>query len=140
MYIKSFETLPFESRKIRTDVFVSEQGFIYEFDEIDNTAIHFVLYTDDDIPVATCRIFSGNESDTFILGRLAVLRNYRGNGYGKMIVTQAEKYLKKIGGNCLMLHSQCRIKSFYEKMGYVEFGDIEYEEDCPHIWMKKTLL
>lgn len=139
MYIKCFETLPDEARKIRNEVFVAEQGFVYEFDEIDDKAIHFVLYTSSDIPVATCRVFEGDEVNLFVLGRLAVLKEYRGNGYGKMIVFEAEKHIKNIGGRFLMLHSQCRIKDFYKKIGYTEFGDIEYEEDCPHVWMKKTI-
>ena len=29
---------------------------------------------------------------------------------------------------------------FYEKQGYEPYGPVEYEEYCPHIWMKKKLL
>ena len=33
----------------------------------------------------------------------------------------------------------CRVKKFYIKSGYVEFGAVEDDEGCPHIWMKKQL-
>ena len=41
---------------IREEVFQKEQGFITEFDEIDNTATHVVLY-DGELPVATGRLY-----------------------------------------------------------------------------------
>ena len=36
-------TLPAEARKLREDVFIHEQGFENEFDEIDQSA-HHVIY------------------------------------------------------------------------------------------------
>ena len=33
-----------DARAIRQSVFVEEQGFEYEFDDIDETALHLVLY------------------------------------------------------------------------------------------------
>ncbi len=134
MHIKKYNSIPDEARKIRTEVFIDEQGFVDEFDETDKISTHFVLFADE-IPVATCRVFKKDSS--FILGRVAVLIQHRGKGYGSAIVTEAENHIKKIGSDSLILHSQCRMKDFYLSLGYKEFGDIEYEEDCPHIWMKK---
>jgi len=137
MYIRTYNVIPDEARRIRNEVFIKEQGFVYEYDDIDKTATHFVLFADSDIPVATCRVFTKDGS--YILGRLAVLKEYREKHYGSEILKEAENHVKNIGGECLMLHSQCRITDFYKKLGYIEFGEIEYEEDCPHIWMKKTV-
>ena len=50
-----------------------------------------------------------------------------------------EDYVKSVNGNTLKLHAQCRAKEFYEKLGYVEYGDVENEEGVPHIWMKKVI-
>ena len=50
-----------------------------------------------------------------------------------------EATLLSVGYNELYLHSQLRAKKFYEKCGFVSFGEIELEENCPHIWMKKSL-
>ena len=50
-----FDRLPLEAVRIRTEVFIDEQGFKDEFDEIDDTAIHLVLYNNDKEPTDTCR-------------------------------------------------------------------------------------
>ena len=55
------------------------------------------------------------------------------------MLAEAEKCVLAKGGKILMLHSQCRAKDFYAKSGYTEFGEIGYDEGCPHIWMKKQL-
>ena len=56
MEIKAYEKLPKEAKDSRREVFVDEQGFKNEFDDIDNTAIHLVCY-DNENPIGTARIF-----------------------------------------------------------------------------------
>ena len=46
-----------DAKAIRQSVFVEEQGFEYEFDDIDETALHLVLYDENDNPCATGRLF-----------------------------------------------------------------------------------
>jgi len=138
MIIKKYNDLPDEARYIRETVFVKEQGFQEEFDSTDNISTHLVMF-DEDKPVATCRFFWDDEANSFILGRLAVIKAYRGRNLGAELVEQAENIIKENGGTSLSLHAQCRAKTFYEKQGYTEFGEMDYDEDCPHIWMKKIL-
>ncbi len=135
---KAYEILPKESEKIRIDVFVTEQGFDEEFDDIDHSAIHIVAY-DDDKAVGTCRIFPSEEGGTFFLGRIAVVFEYRGKGLGRYLINQAETVASERGARRIKLHSQCRVINFYERCGYITIGDIDYEQDCPHIWMVKDL-
>lgn len=130
--------LPNYAKEIRQKVFIDEQGFKNEFDEIDDTAAHIVLF-DNKVPVATCRIFWDTKMNSYILGRLAVVKEYRGKNIGSAIVREAEQYVKKIGGKCIALHAQCSAVNFYKKLGFIEFGDIENDEWCPHIWMKKCI-
>ncbi len=139
MRVEAFQPAPSQALEIRQKVFVEEQGFQNEFDAVDLTAVHFVLFDDCDIPIATCRVFEGAEKGTYILGRLAVTKENRGKSMGSLIVKKAEEYVKKIGGEEIRLHSQCHAAGFYEKSGFTAFGEIEYEEDCPHVWMKKKL-
>ena len=131
--------LPDEAHDIRIKVFIEEQGFENEFDEIDSEATHILVKTDNGIPTATCRVFWNDEMNSYVLGRLAVLKEYRGRGIGSEVVKEALGYVKSAGGNRLMLHSQCSATEFYEKLGFISFGDVEYEEECPHIWMKKII-
>ena len=138
MKVSRFHGCPPVAMEIRQKVFVEEQGFCDEFDQIDGIAEHFVLL-DSEKPVGTCRVFQGELPGVYILGRLAVLTAYRGSGLGRRIVEEAELYLKEVGAKELRLHAQCRVAAFYKKLGYEEFGDVELEENCPHIWMKKAL-
>lgn len=128
--------LPEDAIEIRKTVFVDEQGFRDEFDEIDTKAAHVLLY-DGEAPVGVCRVYEDNCS--WMVGRFAVLKPYRNRHLGSLIMEAAQAYVKEQGGNLLYLHAQCRAAGFYEKQGFTPFGDIGYEENCPHIWMKKEL-
>lgn len=138
MIIKSYDFLPAEAKKIREDVFVREQEFKEEFDDIDNNCTHLVMF-DREIPVATARYFFDKSLNSYVIGRIAVIKAYRGRGMGAEILTAAEREIVKKGGSSAVLHAQCRAAGFYEKQGYRSFGEIEYEEYCPHYWMKKHL-
>jgi predicted GNAT family N-acyltransferase len=124
---------------IRRAVFVEEQGFSEEFDSIDDTALHITLYLGD-ICIGCSRTFPyPNRPTQFILGRLAILPEYRGYGYGAQILAQTETYAKAAGARLMHLHAQYHARPFYEKAGYSIFGDRDLDEHVEHIWMEKTL-
>ncbi len=134
-----YDCLVQEARDIRLEVFVEEQGFQDELDEIDLVAKHFVMYAEDRTPAATCRVFWDEEINGYVLGRLAVRREYRGRKAGAAMMEAVEKYVRNKGGESITLHAQCRASEFYRKQGFVEFGEIGEEEGCPHVWMKKDI-
>ncbi|MBQ9756801.1 MAG: GNAT family N-acetyltransferase [Clostridia bacterium] len=135
---KVFNNFPKEAKQVREEVFIHEQGFSYDCDEMDDISTHIVAFEKDE-PIAACRVFESEAPGVFILGRLAVKKEYRKIGIGGSVVETAKDYVSKAGGKRLILHSQLQAKGFYEKIGFVEYGGIEYEEDCPHIWMKTEL-
>lgn len=137
MKIVVYESLPESAKKIREEVFIREQGFQNEMDETDDVAAHFVLFDENDVPAATCRVFWNETMDSYTLGRLAVLKKYRGKNMGSALMKEAEAYVKRRGGKDIILHAQCRAADFYKKLGFAEFGDIGDDEGCPHIWMRK---
>ena len=130
--------LPLEAKTIRQEVFVDEQGFQNEIDEIDQTAWHVLLYVDNQA-VACCRLFPSAKENTYVLGRLAVRKPYRGKDYGKRIMQEAETWLVQRGVQTLELSAQVRVKTFYETLGYVASGPEYLDEFCPHIHMEKGL-
>lgn len=136
--IKNFNTLPEDAKYIRTAVFVNEQGFCEEFDTCDNISTHLVLYYDYQ-PAAVCRFYFDREKEQYYIGRLATIKKYRGKGFGAILVKEAERLIKEKGGRSVVLHSQCQAMPFYEKLGYTPFGESDFDEDCPHQWMKKEL-
>lgn len=139
MTVKAYDKLPVEAKKIREDVFVKEQGFESEFDSIDSIAIHFVMFDDRGNAAAVCRAFCGDDGREYHLGRLAVKKEYRNRHLGAEILMAAEEHVKSAGGQEMVLAAQVRASDFYAKQGYEKYGDIFYDEHCPHIMMKKVL-
>lgn len=76
MKYKIFTSLNRDIIKIRTAVFIKEQGFNNEFDKIDENCLHIVLY-DDDKPIATARYFS--EGHNYHIGRGGNLKKIQRN-------------------------------------------------------------
>lgn len=138
MYVKIYPTLPEEACWLRERVFVDEQGFTDEFDKLDLICTHYVLFVKD-YPAAVCRTYWDEQRQQYILGRVAVGQEFRRQGIGGAIVKAAEDYIREQGGQSLHLHAQCRITDFYEAIGYTQYGEIEDDQGCPHIWMMKEL-
>ncbi len=138
MVIKEFHTLCEDAMKIRQEVFVEEQKFKDEFDEIDNDCTTLVGY-DDAKPVACARAFYDESDQKYKVGRFAVLKAYRGTGLGLEMLKATCEVIKRQGGQEVWLHSQLQATGFYEKLGFKQTGEIGYEEYCPHIWMVKKL-
>lgn len=132
MIISQFSTLPDHAIHIRKLVFMQEQGFEQEFDAIDDVATHLVAYVGN-IPVATCRIWMDREG--YHVGRIAVIREYRGRGLGKNLLEHTEAYVQSLGGSCLSLHAQCRAVDFYRNCGFVPYGEVDYDEGVEHVHM-----
>ena len=137
MTTKVYEVLPEAAIEIREKVFVEEQGFAEEFDSMDKTAFHMVVY-DGGRAAATCRYYEAAAGE-YVLGRIAVLREYRGRRIGAEMIAAAEDEVRRAGGKTMLIHAQTRTRVFYEKQGYAAFGDVDFEENREHIWMKKAL-
>lgn len=136
--IKFFDCLPKEAKEIRQKVFIEEQGFADEFDETDKTALHLILYADG-TAAGTARLFTEDGGTSYHLGRIAVLKEYRGRHLGAEIVKAMCKKAITLGAEKCCLSAQCRVKDFYKTLGFKEIGDIYYDEYCPHIFMEKSL-
>ena len=138
MEFEIYKNFVISAKTVREEVFIHEQGFSYDYDKFDDVAVHMVIF-ENDIPVGACRIFESETPGVFILGRLAVKKQFRGKGIGSALVEEAKKYVASANGKSLILHSQMQATEFYAGLGFKEYGEIEYEEDCPHIWMRFDL-
>ncbi|EOR09721.1 GNAT family N-acetyltransferase [Acinetobacter sp. ANC 3926] len=127
----NWDQLQQDAKLIRTLVFIQEQGIAEadEWDEQDAISQHFVIY-DQDQPIATARLLQNNS-----IGRVAVLKAYRGQGLGQMIMLDIIAFADQQGRAFLHLSSQVHAMSFYQQLGFVVQGD-EYDEcGIPHIEM-----
>lgn len=134
-----YDHLPDAAKKIREDIFLHEQGFQTEFDDIDAIAKHILLFQNGQA-IGTCRVFWNETAQSYIIGRVAVVKSYRGKGIGNAIMLAAENLIRTLGGTQVQLSGQVRAAPFYEQLGYVRVGEEYMDEFCPHITLKKTLV
>lgn len=134
--IKVTNALSEDEKMIRETVFIEEQKFKIEFDDTDDIATHIVMYLDNQ-PVGCCRLYK--QENEYHIGRIAVLKPYRGKGYGEKILLNAERVAKEKGADSISLSAQVRASGFYEKLGYKKHGEIYFDEYCEHIAMKKDI-
>ena len=133
---KVTNTLSEDEKMIRETVFIEEQKFKIEFDDTDDIATHIVMYIDNN-PVGCYRLYK--RENEYHIGRIAVLKPYRGKGYGEKILLNAERVAKEKGADSISLSAQVRASGFYEKLGYKKHGEIYFDEYCEHIAMKKDI-
>ena len=125
-----------DAKMIRQKVFVEEQGFENEFDDIDQRSLHLVVYQDNE-PIGCARMYP--ERENMILGRIAVVKEYRALHIGSDILHVLELKAKELNYQTVCLSAQVRAKSFYQKNGYIHFGEEYLDEYCPHVYMKKKI-
>lgn len=80
------------------------------------------------------------EGQGYIIGRVAVVKAYRGKKIGAYILKDAAREIKNLGGTHIRLAAQVQARGFYETLGYEAYGDEFDDEGCPHIWMQKNLV
>ena len=89
-----------------------------EFDEHDGNGTRYIVLLDDGYPVATCRFYEIG-AGSMVLGRVVVLPEYRGRGLGRMVVQEAERWIRALGYREVVIDSRIVAVPFYEKLGYV---------------------
>ena len=90
-------------------------------------------------PVATGRLVPDSTEDGFAkVGRVAVLSDFRGRGFGKQMMRWLEAQAAELGYRGVRLSAQLHALGFYEELGYSPYGDIFLEASIEHRWMKMT--
>jgi hypothetical protein len=121
--------------KIRYKVFVDEQNVPeeLEIDGFDDDAVH-VLVMLDDKAIGTGRILSDGH-----IGRVAVLKQYRGQGVGKLIMKKLIESAKDNQLESLWLSSQWYARGFYSDLNFECIGEKFEEAGIDHIKMIRKL-
>jgi predicted GNAT family N-acyltransferase len=128
--------------QIRFTVFVREQGVPpeLELDEADanpQLVVHAIARDADGNAIATGRLVL--DSSTPRVGRMAVLRQWRGHGVGKAILDFFCQYAKQHGYQTVRLNSQTHATPFYYKQGFLSHGSEFVEAGIPHLEMRRKL-
>lgn len=125
--------------RLRIDTFVTEQKITEpELDDQDFTAIQVLLLNKEQNRArAVCRIFK--ENDQWVLGRVAVAAQTRGQHLGTKMMQQVHQYLRDLGVKQLICHAQMQAKPFYDQLGYQTKGEVFTEAGIEHIMMYYNL-
>ena len=119
---------------IRLTVFVNEQRVPeeLELDDDDPGAWH-ALFFQDGQAIATGRLLSSGK-----IGRLAVLKNYRGLGMGTALIKSLMEFGQQQGIGKFYLHAQTTAIGFYEGLGFKTNGPVFNEAGIEHIKMIRS--
>ena len=123
-------------KAIRKSVFIDEQHVPkdLEWDGQDDDCTHF-LASVNATPVATARLTSKGQ-----IGRMAVLREYRGIGIGSSLLASVIDQARLSGFKQVFLHAQVNVIGFYEKYGFSAEGDIFIDAGIEHRTMRLSIL
>ena len=122
-------------RAIRTPVFVEEQAVApdFEWDELDASALHILALLDNQ-PIACLRII-----DSCKIGRMAVLKEWRGMGLGTALLLEAVKICKTHGSKSIQLSAQTHAIGFYQQAGFKVTSSEYCNVHIPHVDMQLDL-
>lgn len=123
---------------IRKIVFVHEQHVPIEeeIDKHEDEAIHFICYYDGKaIGVGRLRFVDHYGK----LERICVLKEFRGQSFGKQIITKMENVAAAHKYKLVKLHAQTHAEQFYQSLGYKTISDTFMDAGIPHVAMIKQL-
>ena len=131
--IGDWESVRDDAQRLRTEVFVIEQGvpIELEWDESDEVSIHAVVYGEDNQPIATGRLLPDGH-----IGRMAVQKALRGTGIGSFLLTSLLHEAQRLGHITLVLHAQTYAVGFYLRHGFQPEGSEFMEAGIPHMLMR----
>ena len=131
-YATDFQDL----RAVREPVFVVEQNvpLELEWDELDPKCRHVIARDDQHHPIGTGRLTPEHK-----IGRMAVLREWRGRGVGQALLLALIEQARELGLPEVSLHAQVDAIGFYEKFGFEGYGERFEEAGIQHQSMRLEL-
>lgn len=125
--------------EIRNKVFILECQVPIEIevdslDSLNSEAVHF-LYMFNDKIIGTLR--ATKEKGFIRFQRLAILKEYRKQGFGKEALSLTEKYFIDKGYKSFTLDAKYKSKDFYLNCGYSIKSNVFIEANIPHVRMEK---
>jgi tRNA(adenine34) deaminase len=122
-------------KAIRFEVFVEEQNVPAEeeVDRWDPISIHAIAWVDG-VAAACGRLLPDGH-----IGRMAVRKAFRGKGIGASVLMHLIERARQRGDTESVLSAQTHAIGFYEKFGFVAYGETYLDCDIPHRDMRCEL-
>ena len=123
-------------RAVRRAVFIAEQAIPedMEWDDFDAVCPHAIAEDANGNAVGCGRLLPDGH-----IGRLAVLRGWRGRGVGAALLAHLMDLARSRGHARAILEAQTRAMPFYVRHGFAAAGDEYLEAGIPHQTMTRTL-
>jgi len=122
-------------RALREEVFIREQSVPaeMEWDEFDEQSRHVVAIADG-VPIGTGRLLPDGH-----IGRMAVLREWRGRGVGSALLTTLMETARMLGMSRVVLNAQIQALPFYLRHGFQAEGEEFQDAGIAHRQMWRDI-
>lgn len=123
-------------KAVREVVFIEEQKvpLYIEWDEHDQDAIHLLALNNSGQGIGCARILKKGR-----IGRMAVMRDWRGQRLGLALLDEAIKICKSLGMQTVAISSQTHAIKFYEKAGFTVTSEAYIDANIWHVDMQRTI-
>ena len=135
-----------DALSVRRRVFIEEQQVPEELevDEHDGdpaqvTTARHVLGRAGGRAVATGRLLLADDHGHAHIGRVAVLAEERGRGYGTAVMLALHDLAREQGFEGITLAAQLHAIGFYERLGYKARGEVFLDAGIEHRWMERRI-
>lgn len=141
--IKPFSDLTpnllYQILKLRQDVFIIEQHCIYDdIDDVDPLCEHLCLMESNQLSGYARIVPAGKKFKESSIGRIVVMPEKRGKGYGRWVIRKALEILDSKGVRETVIEAQNHLRKYYESEGFIAEGDVYAVDGIPHIKMRQN--
>jgi len=132
----SWDELGAQARAVRIEVFVDEQAVPpeLEFDSMDPLCVHALALRESQRAVGTGRLLPDGH-----IGRMAVVRQARGQGVGAALLLHLMQAARRQGHREVELFAQTQAQDFYRRYGFVVTGSQFEDAGIAHVTMRAKL-
>lgn len=129
--------LLYEVIKLRQDIFIIEQNCIYDdIDGLDRDSAHLLLLDESNVLLGYMRLVPpGKKFEELSLGRIAIRKEYRGNGLGKKLIKKG--LAKALNGKnvSVRIEAQAQLENYYNELGFITNSETYNVDGIPHLQM-----
>lgn len=123
---------------VRRSVFIEEQGVPEALEwgaaDADAGTVHLLAVDRDGRPIGCARLLADGH-----IGRMAVLRGWRGRGVGRALLAAALNAAQARGHSIVKLSAQTHAAGFYARAKFTVVGEVYLEAGIAHVAMEKSL-
>jgi predicted GNAT family N-acyltransferase len=122
--------------QVRRTVFIEEQNVPeeLEWDDLDESCQHLLALDSKNNPIGAGRLCECGH-----IGRMAVIKDWRGKGVGGALLRKLMDMAQQTGNLKLVLNAQTSAAGFYARYGFSAKGEDFMDAGIPHLRMTRYL-